>query len=99
MTFLLALTPPMHHTPLMNNDAAAAETLLSLTSDDVADLEYVGSLTGSDWRTLPRAGELDDNGEKLIGLGLLEMRTSTRIGVTDAGLDVLHELERSRRAA
>ena len=83
----------------MNSDAAAAETLLSLTSDDVADLEYVGDRTGSDWNYLPRAGELDDNGEKLIGLGLLEMRTSTRIGVTDAGLDVLHELERSRRAA
>lgn len=91
----------------MDNDAAAAETLLSLTSDDVADLEYVGNFTGSDWRALPRAGELDDNGVKLIGLGLLEVRVeakyglagSARLGVTDAGLDVLHELERSRRAA
>jgi hypothetical protein len=90
----------------MNNDAAAAETLLSLSADDVADLEYVGSLTGSDWRTLPRAGELDDYGAKLIGLGLLEVRVepkyglagSARLGVTDAGLDALYEIERSRKA-
>lgn len=71
----------------------------ALTADDLADLNFVAERTGSDWRQLPRAGVLDDLGARLIALGLLEVRHegrpgipgSKRVGVTDAGLDELHE--------
>lgn len=71
----------------------------ALTADDLSDLKYVSDRTGSDWQKLPCARELDDNGERLLGLGLLEVRVaakyslpgSARLGVSDAGLDELFE--------
>lgn len=91
----------------VNNDAA--ETLSSLTTDDVADLSAVasGARAASGERRNLRASELDDGGTKLLGLGLVEVRTaavygiegSVRLGVTDAGLDVLHEAELALKAS
>ena len=81
----------------------------ALTQDDLSDLNAVasGARTASGERRDLRASELDDSGAKLLGLGLVEVRTaavygiegSVRLGVTDAGLDVLHELERGRKAS
>lgn len=71
----------------------------ALTADDLSDLDAVARATSSNWRTSLRAGELDDHGARLIELGLVEVRHdgwpgipgSKRLGVTDAGLDELHE--------
>lgn len=71
----------------------------ALTTDDLTDLAAVAARTGSDNSKLMRASELDDNGAKLLGLGLLEVRSegwpgipgSKRLGVSDAGLDELFE--------
>ncbi len=71
----------------------------ALTADDLADLAYLGSNTGSDAGQCARASQLDDHGAKLIGLGLAEVRReavygvpgSARLGITDAGLDELFE--------
>jgi hypothetical protein len=73
----------------------------ALTQDDLADLLAVsnGARSPNGERRYLRASELDDNGAKLLGLGLVEVRTpavygiegSVRLGVSDAGLDELHE--------
>jgi hypothetical protein len=73
----------------------------ALTTDDLSDLLAVsnGARCPNGERRDLRASELDDNGAKLLGLGLVEVRTpavygiegSVRLGVSDAGLDELHE--------
>lgn len=78
----------------------------ALTADDLSDiglenLYYVAKNTFSDWRMLPRASELEGNGAELLKLGLIEERVpekhgipgSARVGVTDAGLDLLDAIK------
>ncbi len=86
----LAQVARLGHHLVMNN---------ALTDDDLSDLNAVAERTGSDTSKCIRAGELDDGGERLIGLGLVEVRSpgypgyvgSRRLGVSDAGLDELFE--------
>lgn len=71
----------------------------ALTENDLSDLAAAAARKGTGDSPLLRASELDDGGEKLIGLGMLEVRVaavhgvagSERLGPTADGLDELFE--------
>jgi hypothetical protein len=85
----------------------AAEILSLMTADDISDLLALTERTGGNIGNLMRASELDDNGDRLLSLGVAEVRRpavygidgSKRLGTSDIGLDVVFELERREQAA